>query len=1049
MRKAFDGRILLLAVLVGAAGTVGSVEVPWFGAGFGEYAAGEALSDKGAWGGRWGIWPSTATVTNAPTDGGGAMTLTRVGEMPQVGLTATASAGEDLWQVDVRLKPDSAWDYGTECPAGTVAVTFVPGETADSQLDCAVIVEGRWHRLRAPGVAFACGAWIDMRIKARSWAGTKGVGFDVVRDGVPIPLATAAGTQWFEVEASAWAAIRTALFVGRGHFSDFSATRRGPSEAPVTVAQTWTGGAVGAWEAPDSWSGARVPATNELVKIDGRVTLTRGTEVATVSHALVRVVAEDRLAFVAGSLRTPVTLDTSRPRAGRPLSVQVASFAGARPTVTVRWLRGRTVGAKDYACVGTEKALTPTKADYEHWFCCEVSDEDGPCLRQEFFFSKLPVVYLTTDDGTEPTSTKELHTGRFRAQGNDAWKSPDACEMTIKVRGNSTASRPKKPWKVKLAEKTKLFGLAKSRHWVLLANWYDESLMRNKLAYDFANQIGSKGMRSEWVECVLNGVWQGCYQLCEQIRVEKSRVDVFDWEDEAEARGIANGDVDLSWIDPAVDDITGGYLFEFDDYYDAVSKFTVTAGNLELKTMVDTPEYLASNARMMDWCQTFIRNYAEAITSDDGYSAEGRHYSEYCDVESMVAYFLVQEMFGNEDARCRSNYAYKDRGDVMRWGPVWDFDWGTGNYQLTYAPEAWLTNYEKASFTREWADDPWFCTLLWTRYRAARPVFAAICSEGGVLDASARYLDEAGRANDRLWMHHYGFEGGLYGIAGHPGLKTYLKRRLAWIDGQFRDVPTLMASLKAGTTRLASTHPYTAAVKTLPMRLVNAPQQILCDGEDLHLAFDIRAPKVARVGVYVNGLALGDRFQPLRARKIEIAIPQARLTARPGEPNCISLVGRTASGAVLARNYALVTVAEATEPTVDRAGGVVPAVPYRWIGAALAGAGGDWSQATPAELASALVRVPSAWGKASPLWQDYVAGTDPSDPDDHLRITSFACTNAVPSLTWAPGPLPGRIYTLWGASTLTNAVWQPLDWHRPAPAHRFFKVTVALPEQSR
>ena len=1038
MRKAFAGRILLLAALVGSIGVAGSVETPWFGAAFGDYVVGEALSEKGTWGGRWDVWSSATTVTNAPTDGLGAMTLTSAVDLPQAALTASVPAGEDLWQVDVRLKPDSAWDYGTECPAGTIAVTFVPGETADSQLDCAGIVEGTWHRLRAAGVAFACGEWIDIRIKARAWAGMKVVGFEVVREGAPIPLATATGTQWFEVKASALAAIRTALLAGRGHFSDFSATRSEPSEEPAAVAQTWVGGADGAWEVPDNWSAAHVPATNELVKIDGHVTLTYGVEQATVSNALVRVESDGRLAFVAGALRTAVTLDTSRPRVGHPLSVQVASFAGVTPAVTVRWLRGRTIGTRDYVCVGTERSLTLTVADYEHWFCCEVSDEYGPCLRQEFFCSKLPVIYLTTDDGTEPTSKKEVHTGTFRAQGNDAWKSPDACAMTIKVRGNSTASRPKKPWKVKLAEKTKLFGLAKSKHWVLLANWYDESLMRNKLAYDFANQIGSKGMRSEWVECVLNGAWQGCYQLCEQIRIEKNRVDIFDWEDEAEARGIPNGDLDLNWVDSAVEDITGGYLFEFDDYYDAVSKFTVTAGNLELKTMIDAPEYLASNGQMMDWCQTFIRNYAEAITSEDGYSAEGRHYSEYCDVESMVAYFLVQEMFGNEDARCRSNYAYKDRGDVMRWGPVWDFDWGTGNYQLTYAPEAWLTNYEKASFTREWADDPWFCTLLWTRYRTARPAFAAICAEGGVLDEAARYLAEAGGANDRLWMHHYGFEGGLYGISGHPGLKAYLKCRLAWLDRQFRDVPTLMASLKAGATRIASTHPYTAAVKTLPMRLVNAPQQILCDGEDLHLTFNIQTSKVARVGVYVNGLALGNRFQPLHARKIELTIPQARLTARLGEPNCISLVGRTAAGAVLARNYALVTVAEATEPMVDRTGAVVPSVPYRWIGAALAGADGDWSQATPAELADALVRVPSAWGKASPLWQDYVAGTDPANPDDHLRITSFTLTNAVPSLTWAPGPLPGRVYTLWGASSLTNAVWQPIDWHRPAPTHRFF-----------
>ena len=148
---------------------------------------------------------------------------------------------------------------------------------------------------------------------------------------------------------------------------------------------------------------------------------------------------------------------------------------------------------------------------------------------------------------TWPSSKKETHSGTITIRGNaeydDQVKNMD---FTIHVRGNSTAGQDKKPYKIKLDKKTDLFGLGggvKNKHWVLLANCFDESLMRNKLCYDLAGQFGAPvWMKSEWVDVVMNGKYVGNYQLCQHIRVSEERIPILNWDtgDVAEAAQKAN-----------------------------------------------------------------------------------------------------------------------------------------------------------------------------------------------------------------------------------------------------------------------------------------------------------------------------------------------------------------------------------------------------------------------------------------------------------------------------------------------------------------------------
>jgi len=78
------------------------------------------------------------------------------------------------------------------------------------------------------------------------------------------------------------------------------------------------------------------------------------------------------------------------------------------------------------------------------------------------------------------------------------------------------------------------------------------------------------------------------------------------------------------------------------------------------------------------------------------------------------------------------------------------------------------------------------------------------------------------------------------------------------------------------------------------------------------------------------------------------------------------------------------------------------------------------------------------------VWEYYVAGCDPTDPDDWLRIIVFTVEDGdrVTDLQWAPDLRPDRVYTIWGMTNLTDTT----GWYTPTnSATRFFKVSVEMP----
>ena len=936
--------------------TAQSAESDWFNVSFDGYANGQQLTGTGATGGAWqSPIPNLATNINDGVRNGIAVSAGMGEELAFV--PVVAPDGKDIERIDFGLCAESLGPF--PYPDFDGAAGLAPAKDEDGTAVFYGFTTNGWVRLTGEGVAPADGEWFDGRIELRTVDGIRLVSYLVKNGGgVYVRLADDSGTSWFRTSAPrVQGGVESISFTGTGRFSDFGGKE--DDGDPMRVFH-WAGGASGDWSDPANWTtngvaAGTVPgAAGDIAIVDGTATLANGSDSGTVRDFTVSFDENGAAQLMGGSLETSVTLDTKRPRAGTPLAATVGSFLGLAPDYTFTWLRGSTAKAYETAAVGNTASFTPTTADYEHWFKFTTRDGDGATvLEKEFFFSKLPVFYMTTDDGQTPSANKEKHDGWVLVQGNDQWKSLYDGKMTINVRGNSTKSYPKKPWKLKLDKKTEMFGIPKSKHWVLLANYNDQSMMRNKLAGDFANDIGSLGMKSTWVECVLNGAWQGTYQFGEQIRVAKDRVNVHDWEgdagDIAEAFAKANGltgdqedelatqlEQNFAWVTadtfPYLDktnnvtltgqpskllkkftnDISGGYLFEFSEEYDEVSKFTTSSGVLGVRTMMKSPEYLYTNTDMFNYCQDYLKKYWDACTSWDGYNAgEDKWIGDYCDYESMVNYWLVMEMFGNNDAVKKSRYAYKEQGQKLVFGPVWDFDWGVGSLRVSSNGTGWkcqdASGKEAYSFFKDWADSPEFCTRLHTRYWQVRDRFAACMADGGLIDQYTNFLYEACLANSAKWDDKNNgwnvYNSSAFG-KDVARLKSYLAQRLDWLDQQFASVPTLMVSVRRNT----SNHPYTADATTLPIAFAGLNRKgHLYTRQPLQVSFTVGGSTATTVSCFVNGIRVVEK-QALDGNRVFAAeIPSSAFTAAIGEPNCVSFIAYNSSGEVVARNYALVT----------------------------------------------------------------------------------------------------------------------------------------------
>ena len=591
-------------------------------------------------------------------------------------------------------------------------------------------------------------------------------------------------------------------------------------------------------------------------------------------------------------------------------------------------------------------ALVLTEDYYEKWITVRAYKGQELKAEDKAYFSNLPVLYINTDDGAGIYSREVYKSGTMNVQSNEA--ADEAVyngAISIKGRGNASWVWPKKPYRIKLDKKADLFGMGANKNWVLISDYLDECGLRNKTAYEISRELGLEYMDCTWADVIFNGKYAGNYLLCEQVRIDETRVNIFDWENEAKsvAKSIVKAEKkkdnildqdaleeqmksDLSWItsgvvnfngstyntDKVYEDTTGGFLFELSDEYDEVSKFKTDTG---LKVMLKSPEYLNTNKEMMDYVTEYWKNFESAYRSEDGYvdTAEGRkHYTEFADIDTMVSFWLVLEIMGNDDAIYKSRYAYKDIGSLIKFGPVWDFDYGCGSLAVTYAPTWWKVsqNPNAQAFFKDFIDDPLFIAKATEKYWQVRPYLEELIKDGGILDSNTAYLLKSGLADSARWDRKATWPTKARGFEQDAAMfKQYMQDRIKWMDTQFVTDKKLTSSLYSSK----SNFPYTKSDDKIVFKISGAEKDsnthapadgIVGSGKDINVSVTVKDTNTASLDTYVNGIYFGS--YEVSNKQTNIVLTDESLTASPGMKNVISVIGRNSSNSTTYKNYCTV-----------------------------------------------------------------------------------------------------------------------------------------------
>ncbi len=402
----------------------------------------------------------------------------------------------------------------------------------------------------------------------------------------------------------------------------------------------------------------------------------------------------------------------------------------------------------------------------------------------------LPVLYINTDNGADITSTETYLSATYRLDNmGAAWCDtiafPDApIPMEIRGRGNYTwKDFDKKPYRIKLAEKKKLLGMNKSRHFVLLAHPDDRlAFLRNTVGFELSRRLGIMFTPAQRpVELVINGDYKGLYFATENIRVAKDRVNVVEQLDNE--------------TDPTL--ITGGWIIEIDNY-DEDGQVRITEGNGEtIHFTPQSPEILSYQQRSYLTNQVSLMN--NAIYSADKNST---YWEELIDTDSLARFYIVQEIMDNAESFHGSCYMHKHQGSAEKWifGPVWDFgnsyrrSWQEFVYQNPPFGQTWIGEIAKFPRFQQKVIEVWRnFKIKGDRYAGLEPFIDQFCEQ---IDAAAQY-------NYRRWSNY-----GNDNISnGKSEFLSYLGNRIDWLVGQWGEGTTGIADIEQSSIEIFSFAP--------------------------------------------------------------------------------------------------------------------------------------------------------------------------------------------------------------------------------------------------
>lgn len=473
-----------------------------------------------------------------------------------------------------------------------------------------------------------------------------------------------------------------------------------------------------------------------------------------------------------------------------------ADFLDAVPLYVID--QAGVIGQKHYADVHVSKGFRYVRYVGPNDARCNIAElafygQPGEGDETQFYLpSGLPLVVINTVDAVEPYDKVNDIGCYVRIINTDHSFVMDSA--TTRLRGNASTQFPKKPYRIKFDSKQQpLDAPAKAKKWTLINNYGDKTLMRNLLAFHISQQMGMPYTPyGRAVDVILNGEYKGCYQLCDQIEVNKNRVNIDEMED----------------TDVSGEALTGGYLWEIDAYaYEEKSWFN---SNHNIPVTIKSPDEDDITPEQSRYIRDFF-NAMEADVYGSHFADPANGWRRLLDAETFLKHFLIGELSGNTDTYW-SVYQYKKRGeDKVYTGPVWDFDIAFDNDYRTYP----LNNKSEfvcfsggsvagdmGTFVRRIVlQDPNTMTELKSHWQAGRHHHITAEDLCQWIDSMALAMDRSQQLNFMRWdilhrqEHMNPVARGTY-AAEVAYLKDYITKRIAWMDRRlgYTHIPTDLQS---------------------------------------------------------------------------------------------------------------------------------------------------------------------------------------------------------------------------------------------------------------
>ena len=280
----------------------------------------------------------------------------------------------------------------------------------------------------------------------------------------------------------------------------------------------------------------------------------------------------------------------------------------------------------------------------------------------------------------------------------------------IRARGNSTNydDVSKRPWRLKFDSKVNLLGLNNGQEyksWVLLAEYFDQSLMRNITAFNMGNSLFnySNNYASSYkhVNFYMNDEYRGVYVLAEQQQANSGRIDIKEPSSNNNNEKVGY----LVEIDIRADD---------DDYYFTCgpksqrSPWGTWSGGIMINgvRVVSSTYAIKSDTNVEaqnKYIEKYIANAMDALISavkdnkllvidennnlvDSPYDNQYDTLNSFIDLESLFKTCLIHELMKNYDVGFGSFYLFIDFSSSSKYprltfGAPWDFDLSSGNKQ--------------------------------------------------------------------------------------------------------------------------------------------------------------------------------------------------------------------------------------------------------------------------------------------------------------------------------------------------------------------------------